>query len=317
VNRKIIFSLIVFPLSAVFFFNNCSRSEFEQLKSTTLGNPMTEYSIHSFSQLQDANGQTIQGSFAICIRSVTLRSVAQTVVVDYPSANEIPVPETGVDLQSLSFPEGNFTEISLNLESRCGTGRSLRVTNGNGAFTTQDSIAVRFLGTFDGSTSKIGLYIQSLVTNLYQATQDSDVAPLATAVTNSFVAQTIIPASQLSIASATADAAGAPKIFDGNLSTRWIPMPLPQEVVINLGGSRNVSGVHYEECCWTRLIDYEIYLSNDEVTWGAPVRTGSIGAFTETIAFTPRQAAYLKFRALSASGGNTYGYIGELSILEK
>jgi F5/8 type C domain len=120
-----------------------------------------------------------------------------------------------------------------------------------------------------------------------------------------------LPESQLSVVSATTDAADAPNILDGNPDTRWTVIGFPQDVVIQLGGSYAVSGLLYQET-WTRIGNYDIYVSTDGSNWGAPISSGTMPS-NGTISFPPTTGTYLMLTVLGGNDG--YCFVDDVQIV--
>jgi len=124
-----------------------------------------------------------------------------------------------------------------------------------------------------------------------------------------------VPQAELSVLSNTGLLTSASKLFDGNRETEALLENLPAEIVIDLGGSYSISGLlHYE--AWTRIRDYEIYISTDGVNWGSAVSVGQLGLRNNAqVKFSPKTGSYLKLVYLKSSSGSNYAYTSELDIL--
>jgi hypothetical protein len=115
--------------------------------------------------------------------------------------------------------------------------------------------------------------------------------------------------------------------IDGNPDTfwhsRWSPdvAKPPHELVIDLGSSTQIAAVVYTdrvEQANGRVRDYEIYLSEDGKTWGAPAAKGRFGrpAGEHTVKLsTPVTARFLRFVALSEVNNQPYASVAELAIV--
>ena len=115
--------------------------------------------------------------------------------------------------------------------------------------------------------------------------------------------------------------------IDGNPDTfwhsRWSPdvAKPPHELVIDLGSSTRIAAVVYTdrvEQANGRVRDYEIYLSEDGKTWGAPAAKGRFGrpAGEHTVQLpAPVTARFLRFVALSEVNNQPYASVAELAIV--
>ncbi|MGE4133367.1 MAG: hypothetical protein AB7F86_17115 [Bdellovibrionales bacterium] len=145
-------------------------------KTSTLGNPVrgdTEFAVGKYAQIS---------SFSICLKEMILTGISgDTATVPYSAQSEIEIPVTGMDLDSLSVPPGQYTKISLELADQCGRGRSLSVTNGKGVFSSRANVSIRFSGNeFVGSgRRKIVFDVQSLAAKLSQADSESGLVIIA------------------------------------------------------------------------------------------------------------------------------------------
>ncbi len=92
--------------------------------------------------------------------------------------------------------------------------------------------------------------------------------------------------------------------FDGDSTTFWHTawgdgaQPFPQELIINLGASYNVSGFTYiprSDNSSNGITDqFELYLSNDGKTWGDPVAMGILREYRD-VYFQEKSAKFVKF----------------------
>lgn len=127
----------------------------------------------------------------------------------------------------------------------------------------------------------------------------------------------IIPHSQMTATATSEETANqnnrASCAIDDNSSTIWHTKwdgsnPLPQSIILNLGGSQNVSQINYlprQDGTHNGIITgYNVYVSNDGVNF-TKVSTGTWADDTseKTAKFTPTSAAYVKLEATSGVGG--------------
>jgi hypothetical protein len=131
--------------------------------------------------------------------------------------------------------------------------------------------------------------------------------PKWTAGANVSAQSTTIPSSQISVVSATTDAANAPLILDGDVNTQWTVIGFPQSVVLNLGGSYSVTGISIQTP-WTQPSSFQVYLSSDGAQWADPVYSGG----DLNASFQAASGSYLMLTLLDGNGG--YCFVGELQV---
>jgi lysophospholipase L1-like esterase len=124
--------------------------------------------------------------------------------------------------------------------------------------------------------------------------------------------------------------AAATNSFDGTPATHWTTRwsdidpdpPHPHEIQINLGAAYDVSGLRYlprqDGASNGRIGQYEFYVSQDGVTWGSPVATGTFAntSLEKEILFAPKSGQYVRLRALSEVNGNPWTSMAELNVLQ-
>jgi len=118
----------------------------------------------------------------------------------------------------------------------------------------------------------------------------------------------------------------AANILDGKGSTYWHTQwsapsaaGYPHHVTVDLGGPHEVSGIQYtrrQNSANGAIGGYEIYTSEDGVTWGGPATTGQ---FTSDLAaqratFAPRSARFVKVVAVSQLTGQPWATMAELDV---
>lgn len=59
----------------------------------------------------------------------------------------------GTTIGDVAIPAGTYKRLEFDLDRVCGNNNSVSFTNGSGSFTSQDTITVKFEGTFDASSS--------------------------------------------------------------------------------------------------------------------------------------------------------------------
>jgi phospholipase C len=119
----------------------------------------------------------------------------------------------------------------------------------------------------------------------------------------------------------------AANAIDGDPNTIWHtawyasnPTP-PHEIQIDMGTTHSVAGFRYlprqDGGVNGRIGQYEFYLSQDGVNWGAAVATGTFAnsASEQEVQFTAATARYVRLRALTEASGNPWASVAELRIL--
>ncbi|MGF6822609.1 hypothetical protein M2317_001516 [Microbacterium sp. ZKA21] len=145
------------------------------------------------------------------------------------------------------------------------------------------------------------------------------------------LAEGVVPRSRVAIAAVSSEdvASGdlAANVLDGNPSSHWHSRwstdaaGYPHWIVLDMGSEHLLDGLGHlprQDGATNGMIkDYEIQLSEDNVSWGAPVATGSLPAGTAltTIEFPETRARYLKLVALSSQNGARFGGAAELTPL--
>jgi hypothetical protein len=93
----------------------------------------------------------------------------------------------------------------------------------------------------------------------------------------------------------------------------------PHHVTVDLGGAHVVSGIQYtrrQNSANGAIDGYEVYTSEDGVTWGTAAATGR---FTSTLTaqratFAPRSAHFVRVVALSQLSGQPWATMAELNV---
>lgn len=114
--------------------------------------------------------------------------------------------------------------------------------------------------------------------------------------------------------------------IDGNTSTIWHTAygantpTCPHEIVVDMAKEYNVTAFIYQGRSDSengRVKNYELYFSNDGVTWGTTVSKGTLAnTSAEQVIVLSKMvtARYFKFVALSEVNGNAWSSAAELSI---
>ena len=139
----------------------------------------------------------------------------------------------------------------------------------------------------------------------------------------------VIPRSRLSVAGVSSEEApgdAAVRAIDGDPATFWhtrwssqVPA-YPHWITLDLGSEHSVEGLgHLPRQVGTngRMKGYEIYLSNDNATWGPAVAAGAFpdGTAQTNVPFAATRARYVKLVGLSSQQGGVWGGAAELTVI--
>jgi hypothetical protein len=141
----------------------------------------------------------------------------------------------------------------------------------------------------------------------------------------------LIPQQQMQVVSVDSqDVVGgnyaATNAIDGNPATIWHTewfqqtAPLPHTLVLSLGGQYHVDGVRYlprqDGNPNGTIASYEVYVSDDGVTWGSAVAAGTLAANTseKTVRFTAKTGRFVRLVASSEINGQPWTSAAELNI---
>ena len=125
----------------------------------------------------------------------------------------------------------------------------------------------------------------------------------------------------------TGEDGAASNAIDGDPATIWHTQwsggspTYPHELQINLGGLYEITGLRYlprqDGNDNGRISQYEIYVSNDGVNWGAAVASGTFPdtADEQQVLFVHVSAAYVRLVALGSYDGDPWASVAELNIL--
>jgi hypothetical protein len=115
--------------------------------------------------------------------------------------------------------------------------------------------------------------------------------------------------------------------FDGITTTFWhtrwktTGTPPPHEIVISLGSAHSVSGFRYlprqDGVLVGNISQFEFHTSLDGENWGSPAATGTFANTNslKAIAFSPRNARFIRLRALGEANGSIHTAVAELDLL--
>lgn len=93
---------------------------------------------------------------------------------------EVSITTTGTSLGQVSIPAGTYTRIEFDLEKNCpgsASGNSVSFTNNNGNFFSDQTITIRFEGSFEANKSgqMVNLNAQAIVSAMNTVMSISDV----------------------------------------------------------------------------------------------------------------------------------------------
>jgi len=124
--------------------------------------------------------------------------------------------------------------------------------------------------------------------------------------------------------SVTADHLGI-HAFDGNHNTMWHTRSspdiaaYPHFIEIELGNVYGLTGFIYSpsNTIYGHIKDYELFVSEDGVTWGDPVSSGifEYNYAQKTIHFDPKNGKYIRFVALSGHNNDPWTTVGEIDVI--
>lgn len=118
----------------------------------------------------------------------------------------------------------------------------------------------------------------------------------------------------------------AANLIDGSVSTIWHTQWLggspafPHHVTVDLASSTGLRGISIQQRSGTepngRVKEYEVYVSDDGETWGAPAASGALAATgTQNVMFSaPVTGRYVKVVALSSHNGLPWAALAEVEF---
>ncbi|HVK19736.1 MAG TPA: discoidin domain-containing protein [Actinokineospora sp.] len=127
-------------------------------------------------------------------------------------------------------------------------------------------------------------------------------------------------------AEATSPASPASRAIDGNTGTLWHTAytggvaPMPHRLDITLPAKHVIDKLTYlprqDGGTNGNIANYEVSVSDDGVTWSAPVASGtfSAGASEKVVTFTPVGARHVRLRATSSQNGQGYAAAAEVGL---
>ncbi|MGQ1787514.1 discoidin domain-containing protein [Saccharicrinis sp. GN24d3] len=113
------------------------------------------------------------------------------------------------------------------------------------------------------------------------------------------------------------------KAIDGDETTHWHSRwstgtdPFPHEIVVDMGKSYDLTTFEYlprqDGGKNGHIGEYELYLSDDPMSWGYPVATGNwiYSSFAKEVSFARKNARYFKVVSLSEANGGPWSSASE------
>jgi hypothetical protein len=173
-------------LIAFLFAVGCTTSS----QGTSTGNPLVSVQFKSYSALaaSEVTEQSVS-NLQMCFKRLRFKYADPLVADDNIDLilDEVNINPNGTLVSAVRVPPGTYSRIEFDLDNHCTSTRSVQITNGNGSFSTSDSITIRFDGTFVLSNSQdLNLDVQSIITALGNVNADSAIKTQAESVQGSF-----------------------------------------------------------------------------------------------------------------------------------
>ncbi|MCP3979445.1 MAG: PKD domain-containing protein [bacterium] len=177
-----------------------------------------------------------------------------------------------------------------------------------------------------------GIYVVTLDVTDFAGSSDPTPATVTVTVVDPGAAPDVIPQAGFSLVSVDSEETigedgAATNAFDGDENTNWVTgwfngnVPMPHEIVIDLGAVYDVSGMNYlprpDPFTNGRIAAYAIYVGETVGAWGNAVAAGTF-ANTEAekeVGFAAKTGRYLRFVAMSEVNGNPWAVVAELNVL--
>ena len=168
-------------------FNSCEHITQSGAGSTIMGNPetSTRLQVSRYSAASTSGSGTLS-ALLICKTQLVLTSVDPSVPVAslrFSDGVEQSIPVDGTQLGAIDIPVGHYSQIVIRLDNNCGTGRSLKLSNGSGSYASQQPIDLKFTGDLvvDGSDQTVFFDVQQIANQLSQVSDAAQVASQAQA----------------------------------------------------------------------------------------------------------------------------------------
>ncbi len=160
---------------------------------TTTGNPVKKQSValrmedtQPFAYLWKASELVIPSAHAavsntkFCFKRLRIKLESSSAVSDIElSLGQVDIDPSGTSLLTVQVPEGTYRRVEFDLEKECdgvAAKPSVTFTNGNGTFSTQDTMTIRFDGSYTVSAAgTLTLDIDPLFDALDLVTADNQI----------------------------------------------------------------------------------------------------------------------------------------------
>jgi hypothetical protein len=164
-------------------YTNCSVSRDPTQNTSTVGNPVVEFSFGPFQPPASLQHPSL------CVDSVEATG-DRSEQVDISDQAFTLTPEGGKAFR-IELPKGVYTGFKLILSHRCASGRTVDITNALGHFSTTEGLELRFSG--QGAitqASMVTLETQNLVNALVSVESEQDLILAVPSTQNDFTVET-------------------------------------------------------------------------------------------------------------------------------
>ncbi|MEV6487518.1 discoidin domain-containing protein [Actinoplanes sp. NPDC051633] len=188
-------------------------------------------------------------------------------------------------------------------------------------------------GTFTNSTAlqvarfpaTTGRYVRLRALSEVGGNQFTSVAELGAGIARGGLAPSLRVSSVDSEETAAMNGRGT-NVLDGNPATLWhtrysgTVAEMPHTIQLDLGAVHPVTELFYlprtDASANGRIKDYEVYVSTDGVTWGAPVATGTFANTTtlQSARFPATFGRYVQLKARTEVNNNKFTSVAELTV---
>lgn len=167
---------------------------------TSTGNPIEvnmEFATYNetlakrFFNLIIKDAHAALSDFKMCFKRMRFKvdsGAATSSNVDLALGEQV-IKKEGTPLGTITINDITYKRIEFDLESNCdgGTKPSVSITNGNGFFTTNDKITIKFDGEYLPSNGDLTMFIQTIVNQVknYQVS-DGSIKDVMEAASGSF-----------------------------------------------------------------------------------------------------------------------------------
>lgn len=116
--------------------------------------------------------------FKMCFKRMRFKAESSSSGEDVDlELGEIEIKQGGTYLTDINISPGTYKEIEFDLAKDCNgsASPSVSITNGNGTFTTNDSLTIKFQGSFSTEDGDLTMFVQNLVDEMknYQVSDGS------------------------------------------------------------------------------------------------------------------------------------------------